>query len=198
MQSIKNVVCLLIAMLALTLVGCRRASSSQPSSTLINPVIVTEHSASSFAKEEIRQILSDGPPQSGWNEQTDICSSVALYDFDDNCIGYIFKLSTNHKPTGYIQVNNINDELVVYCYSYDGKPVYEASTTGEMTAFVPSNDRLYFFGNFTYCTKHTNGKFSPLGSTQEYSVEDVATYYHDFLSQAKQRKEEAGASTEKP
>ena len=42
----------------------------------------------------------------------------------------------------------------------------------------------------------TNGNFSPLDSVEEFNVQDVATYYHDFLNQADQHKEECDVTNE--
>ena len=183
-------------MLVTALVGFAPAYASQSASNITDSPVVTESAATSFAREEIRHIVEESQSNCIWNETTDICSSMALYDYDDICIGYVFKLSTDGEPTGYIQVNNINNELVTYCYSFNGKPAYEGLTTDEVTSFIPSDDKLYFFGNFSYCTKLTNGNFSPLDSVEEFNVQDVATYYHDFLNQADQHKEECDVTNE--
>lgn len=149
----------------------------------------------SFAREEIRRIAAEARPDCAWNETTDICTSVALYDYDDVCNGYVFKLSTDGASTGYIQVNHINDELVVYCYSFHGIPAYEGLTIIGNSSFDPSEDRLYFFGNFAYCTKLPNGNFSPLDSVEEFTAQDIAAHYHNFLNQVKQREEECSAAS---
>lgn len=190
MKIRKGVALLLCVMFVAALIGFAPDSASQPASNITDSTVATESAATSFAREEIRHIVEESPPNCIWNETTDICSSVALYDYDDVCIGYVFKLSTDDEPTGYIQVNHINGELVTYCYSFNGKPAYEGLTTDEVTSFVASDDKLYFFGNFTYCTKLPNGNFSPLDSVEEFNVQDVAAFYQDFLNQAKQRKEE--------
>ena len=184
MRIKKRVALLLCVLLVAALAGFAPASASQPASNITDASFATESAATSFAREEIRHIVEDSLPNCIWNETTDIFSSMALYDYNDVCIGYVFKLSTEGETTGYIQVNNINNELVTYCYSFNGKPAYEGLTTDEVTSFVASDDKLYFFGNFFYCTKLANGNFSPLGSVGEFNVQDVAAFYQDFLNQA--------------
>lgn len=186
MKIKKGVALLLCVMLVTALVGFTPAPASQPVSNITDSYVATESVATSFAREEIRHIVEESPSNCIWNETTDICSSIALYDYDDVCIGYVFKLSTDDEPTGYIQVNHINGELVTYCYSFNGKPAYEGLATDEVTSVNPSDDKLYFFGNFTYCTKLPNGNFSPLDSVEEFNVQDVAAFYHDFLNQTNQ------------
>ena len=196
MKIKKGVALLLCVMLVTTLVGFAPASAGQPISNITDSYVATESAATSFAREEIRHIVEESPSNCIWNETTDICSSIALYDYDDVCIGYVFKLSTDGGPTGYIQVNNINNELVTYCYSFNGKPAYEGLATNEGSSLASSDDKLYFFGNFAYCTKLTNGNFSPLDSVEEFSVHDVAAFYHDFLNHANQCKEECDVTSE--
>lgn len=197
MKIKKGVALLLCVMLVTALVGFAPASASQPVSNITDSYVATESVATSFAREEIRHIVEESPSNCIWNETTDICSSIALYDYDDVCIGYVFKLSTDGNPTGYIQVNNINNELVTYCYSFNGKPAYEGLATDEATSVNPSDDKLYFFGNFTYCTKLPNGNFSPLDSVEEFNVQDVAAFYHVFLNQTNQHQEECNATNER-
>lgn len=195
-MRIKKVVALLLCvMLVTTLVGFAPTSASQPASNIIDSSVVTEPAAISFAREEIQRIASEARPDCAWDETTDICTSVALYNYDDVCNGYVFKLSTDGASTGYIQVNHINDELVVYCYSFHGIPAYEGLTIIGNSSFDPSEDRLYFFGNFAYCTKLPNGNFSPLDSVEEFTAQDIAAHYHNFLNQVKQREEECSAAS---
>ena len=196
MRIKKRVALLLCVLLVAALAGFAPASASQPASNITDASFATESAVTSFAREEIRHIVEDSLPNCIWNETTDIFSSMALYDYNDVCIGYVFKLSTEGETTGYIQVNNINNELVTYCYSFNGKPAYEGLATDEVTSVNPSDDKLYFFGNFTYCTQLPNGNFSPLDSVEEFNVQDVAAFYQDFLNQAKQRKEECNATNE--
>lgn len=196
MKIKKGVALLLCVLLVTALAGFAPASASQPASNITDASFATESAATSFAREEIRHIVEDSLPNCIWNETTDIFSSMALYDYNDVCIGYVFKLSTDGETTGYIQVNNINNELVTYCYSFSGKPAYEGLAADKVASFIPSDDKLYFFGNFAYCTKLANGKFSPLDSVKEFTVQDVAAFYHDFLNEANQRKEECGVTNE--
>ena len=197
MKIKKGVALLLCVMLVTALVGFTPAPASQPVSNITDSYVATESVATSFAREEIRHIVEESPSNCIWNETTDICSSIALYDYDDVCIGYVFKLSTDGNPTGYIQVNNINNELVTYCYSFNGKPAYEGLATDEVTSVNPSDDKLYFFGNFTYCTQLPNGNFSPLDSVEEFNVQDVAAFYHNFLNQTNQHQEECNVTNER-
>lgn len=184
-------------MLFATLVGFASDSVNQPISNTPVSFEVNELAAADFAREVIRNITSASGADCVWNNTTDICASVALYNSDDVCIGYVFKLSTDGEPTGYIQVNNINNELVVYCFSLNGIPAYEGLTAGLDVSFDPSAEKLYFFGNFNYCTKLINGNFSPLDSPEEFSSQEVAAYYNNFLDKAEQCKEECSIEDEK-
>ena len=99
MKIRKGVALLLCVMFVAALIGFAPDSASQPASNITDSTVATESAATSFAREEIRHIVEESPPNCIWNETTDICSSVALYDYDDVCIGYVFKLSTDDEPT---------------------------------------------------------------------------------------------------
>jgi len=93
MKIKKGVALLLCVLLVTALAGFASASASQPASNITDASFATESAATSFAREEIRHIVEDSLPNCIWNETTDIFSSMALYDYNDVCIGYVFKLS---------------------------------------------------------------------------------------------------------
>lgn len=168
--------------------------ANQSSSMPLETIELTEQSAISFAKNEIRRIASEGDLTCTWNDTTEIYYTKALYDYTDHCNGYVFKLSTGDTETGYMQVNQFNSQLSTFAYSFTGIPAYEGLAYGSDDILKHSAEKLYFFGNMLYCSKLDNGNFQPIDSPTEITAENVASKYQSYLSQVQHQKEEYIAS----
>ncbi len=159
----------------------------QPDSAAPVPIDLNESSAENFARNEINKIIEMNDPLCTWSKETELGIPVALYDCDDVCNGYVYKLYTNAEETGYMQVNYFNGELCAYCYSFAGIPAYEGlATDGIGTAYRVQDNKLYFFGNMTYCVKENDG-FRAIDDVNEIKMDTVKAYYQEFLNEIYQK-----------
>ena len=101
-----------------------------------------------FAYAEILKAVEGDGDQSLWNTSTTWHEVIPLYDCYDACNGYIYKLMTNGKESGYIQINRIDGIESLACYSYVGEPVHEIMLKSlELPEGLETDGHLYFFGN---------------------------------------------------
>ena len=145
----------------------------------------------SFVKAEILKAIEIETDQSSWDSSTTWYEVIPLYDCYDICNGYIYKLQTHSKKTGYIQINRIDGTESLACYSFDGEPAYEAMLRSTNKPEVyETNGRLYFFGNITYCVKDSNGNYILLSNFNQYDQHIVQKQYEEFIEGFKSRKAE--------
>ncbi len=148
-------------------------------------------SAEAYAMKEIKNIIASKDPRCIWTEETKILSKVALYDCDDVCFGYVFKLSTNGEETGYIQVNYLDGEIFTYCRSYQGIPAYEGlAKEGLARKLEEQSEKLYFFGNMSYCYKTEKEEYTPIDSVAKIAEDDAKEYFQEIMTHIVQRRRE--------
>lgn len=162
-------------------------SASQLDSLTDVSVDMNMMSVEAFVKNEIDKLIETAGPLCTWNEDTKLGQPVILYDADDVCNGYIYKLYTGNVETGYIQVNYFDGELCVYCYSFTGVPAYEGLSENIEPVIDEENHKLYFFGNMVYCHKLENGLFRAINGVEEFTTYDAQTYYQEVIEQIEQK-----------
>lgn len=191
-MKIKKISKLLLCMLmviCLSAIACAKTNSDDA----INLEMSSEE-ATEYVLDEIEKIILEGDQNCAWNSSTKPYICIPLYDYDDNCIGYIFKLSTDNKETGYIQINTFNGEAKVYCYSFDGIPAYEGLTSNNIETIEENDKKLYFFGNMNYCLKSNDNNFELLGTSLEYNKNSIISFYETYIEQVKTQREEQAVS----
>lgn len=166
--------------------------SSQPEVPIVLSAELDEALAEEYVMEEIKSRIKSGSSYCVWTEETEIALSVPLYDCDDVCFGYVFKLCTNGEETGYIQVNYLNGEIFTYCRSYQGIPAYEGlAKEGLASRFEEQSEKLYFFGNMSYCYKTEDNMFASINGTAEVAEEEAKEYFQEIMTYIVQRRRES-------
>ncbi len=143
-----------------------------------------------FAYTEILKAVERDGDQSSWNTSTTWYEVIPLYDCYDVCNGYIYKLMTNGKESGYIQINRIDGIESLACYSYVGEPVHEIMMkSSDLPESLGTNGHLYFFGNMTYCVRDKNN-YVLLSDFSRYDQSTVQSHYEEFIKGFKSKAEE--------
>lgn len=152
-------------------------------------VSVTEKQAMTFAEGEIRRIAGEGGPDCTWDDTTVILQGRPLYGPDDQCNGYVCRLTTGGMETGYLQVDALGGELCTGAYSFDGIPAYEG--LAEEGGGTVSEERLYFFGGISYGVRMEDGSFRLMGSPERVSAETAAEQYRHTVEQVQRQRAES-------
>lgn len=123
-------------------------------STIGTDLRYIEESDAILLAEEIIQTRKD-LPDCPWTNETIIHEKVSLFDIDENVNGYIFRLSTNGKETGYIQVDTYAEAPRVIAFGYDGIPALDSmlSYQKQIITKAKSEDKIIYFGAYDYLKK---------------------------------------------
>ena len=165
----------LLAVLVLVLLWIGRGGR-EPEKTEVS---VTEKQAMTFAEGEIRRIAGEGGPDCTWDDTTAILQGRPLYGPDDQCNGYVCRLTTGGMETG---------ELCTGAYSFTGIPAYEG--LAEEGGGTVSEERLYFFGGISYGVRLEDGSFRLMGSPERVSAETAAEQYRRAVEQVQRQRAE--------
>ncbi len=184
---ITSLICLLSIICLLT-VGAYKPA---PAADKDNAFDVSQTAADQFVLDEIRRSAAEGKPFCTWTGKTKFETPIVLYDVYDQCNGYVYKLRTEGKETGYVQLNCFNGNFDVFCSSFTGIPAYEGlCPTFEESLRSSCNGKLYFLGNMTYCIKTDDNTFQALGSVNTINVNDAKAEYDSFLNAVRKQTEE--------
>lgn len=176
MKNWKPFLCLAVMFFSLTVSSCAAGGSA-------SGICPTKDVFDAFVEDEIRRAVEEDSVWCCWDESTQWFDCLALYDCDDNCNGYVYKMKTDGEETGYIQVNFFDGELSVGCSSYKGKPAYESMVDNAMEQIQESfSGKLYFFGGFAYCVKTGPDTFKAINGVDETDISFAKEYYEDFLT----------------
>lgn len=184
-NKISRLLCVLVLICLFNMAACARTDKGDT-----NNIEMSAEEATDYVLKEIEKVILEDDQNCVWNSSTKPYICIPLYDYDDNCIGYIFKLLTDNKETGYMQINTFTGEVRVSCYSFDGIPTYEGLASVNIKAIEEGSERLYFFGNMSYGLKSSESSFKLLGSSSEYDKNSIASYYEKYIEQVKTQREE--------
>ena len=65
-----------------------------------------------------RQLIMQNVSSCTWNSETNIYSTTELYNIDGKISGYIYEYQNKNYPSGFMQLDKMNNEFVLNCYSF--------------------------------------------------------------------------------
>lgn len=105
-----------------------------------------------------RQLIMQNVSSCTWNSETNIYSTTELYNIDGKISGYIYEYQNKNYPSGFMQLDKMNNEFVLNCYSFgdDHFAVRKMKeTTIDSINLMKNKKLLYLNGNY-YITDFNN------------------------------------------
>ena len=127
-----------------------------------------------FALEQVA-IVDANDVTCPWSNETEIDSTITLYNMERIPNGYVLKLKTGAVDSGFIQIHYIDGTYSLYCYSYDSDS--EVECMADYWGIDLSDDTyIYFLGSFKYLIDDTDGEYLDLATNScvEYSQSELA------------------------
>lgn len=182
MKSLKSLFSFLYVMVLVLFLSCVSCAAGRDHPSVSTPC-PTKDIIDAFVEDEIKRAVAENSVWCCWDESTEWFHALPLYDYNDNCNGYVYKMRTNGVETGYMQINIFEGQLSVGCSSFAGKPAYEGLADNTMSQIYNSaSDKLYFFGGMTYCVKTGPDTFKAIDDVEEVDLSTVKAYcdaFHD-------------------
>ena len=121
-----------------------------------------------------------------WNESTIISETISMVDFDGNINAYIFNLTTDGKPSGYIFYDAISDSPGVQEYGYDGQ--YYLSNM-EQFKNREAEDQIIYAGGRSFLLQK-NSRFYDMNTNQRVTLtkQSMSRAYKQNIAEVRQVK----------
>lgn len=124
--------------------------------------------AENYTYEFIQSQILSNDALCEWNDTTKINNVVALYNINEDINGYIFNLSTNDMPKGYLHLDYISGIFKVRSYSFNGiHELYGLQEVYGISNMMKKSSKVYYNGWSSYWTKISEDKFESLVSPQK-------------------------------
>lgn len=125
---------------------------------------ITEYDASLITKQFIYE--ESNLTNNMWDYTTSIKSTIKLYDFNDNVIMYLFRLTTNGIDKGYVLLDANSSNPYIYSFSYDSDYILDSISIEKTGINTKDDEKIIIYDDFSFLIKKED--------------EEGKTYYIDF------------------
>lgn len=202
MKTTKKLAFLLTLLMAVSLAGTAFSAEGTPAeegniADAIGYVSCTDAELLALRTVQLRIGRDDCP----WTGETEIAETVELYDFDSRVNGYLFRLKTGEKASGYVQVDAYAEAPQVVAFGYDCEAALDSMLSMQDKPAAASGDKIVYVGVYDYLQNTAEKDAEPAycdietGKTVRASAAELNASYRAMRAEQKDEAAKAALIT---